>query len=171
MKLLKKYKPELVCSKDELRPVLHECFLDEYEGKSVIVSTDGRIMVFLPCEVQEGERGTLPTKALKFARKESLKHEEHIQLAVSHGKIEFLNGWSMPHGEQLKFPEWKQVIPEKPVTFSVSLNAAMLHTIAKAMGSDQVRLDFSDPMHPIRVSDPSGEARGVLMPMRDGREQ
>ena len=74
MKIHKSLRPELAVSKDQSRYVLTEPWLDA-ENK-VIVATDGRHMVVVPVEIEEGDTsGHVSAEALAGARKDKRDKE------------------------------------------------------------------------------------------------
>lgn len=166
MKLRTKYKPELVCSKDGLRPKLNSPSLETVNGKKRIVATDGRRLAVIPVEAFSEESGTVPIKALEFARKNKKTPKQDSISINLNGKIEFENGWTMPAPEQLGFPDVEHVIPKEDAKISLTLNAKILYDLARALGNEVITLNIIDALCAIRVTVPQDEAFGVIMPVR-----
>lgn len=166
MKLKTKYRPELICSKDETRAVLQNAELTELDGKTSLVATDGRRLLVLPVEADSKEYGPVPPVAFKLARQHrSSKMADVVQITLN-GKVEFENGWTIPRPEQLKFPNVKTVIPEQPPRYRVCISAKYLHEIANSLGVDQVILEIRDANDPLTIRAQHEEGFAVLMPVR-----
>lgn len=168
MRYKAKYKPELICSKDELRPVLHEVRLTKVKGKPSLVATNGRTLVVMPVVAEKEEFGTIPNSALKFARKNKLSHRQDEIGMKLNGKVEFENGWSMPRDAQLdmNFPNVENVIPTATPMVKIALDAKYLWDLAQAMGVTQLQLSITNPMDAVLVTAHNETAYGVIMPVR-----
>lgn len=167
MRIQKKYRPELIASKDGLRPAIQEPWISNHKGKDVLVATNGRGLVVVPVELEEGEEGQVPQKALKFARANVLDRKSTSVSFALNGSVQFENGWSMPRGpKQTDFPNWTTAIPEE-APISVSINVKQLFELAQAMGCEIVSLHIKSPSDAVIVkpTDRNG-AFGVLMPYR-----
>lgn len=167
MRIAKKLRPELITSRDKTRECLTRAELTDHKGSAVLVATDGRRLLVVPVDKEEGDTdGPIPTEALKFSRSAIRdKKTTEVQFSVN-GGIKFSNGWTMPRPEQLRFPTWQQVIPEKG-KHSISFRAKFLMELATAMGCEDVTISFDGPNTPIYV-EPSEGANGrfaVLMPI------
>lgn len=187
MKMERKYKPELIASKDDIRYVLTNLCIDIHKDKTVVVATDGRRLVCVPCEIDSiHEIGLVPVEAIAQARKVKSKNR-HDDLTVPlvgqtgmndrlqlNGRAEIRNGPVLTTidrpGCEFNYPKWPEaVIPKGEPTFTVSLNAELLLGLAKALGTDgSVKLQFTSDIEQILVT-PSGQSDGefgVLMPLR-----
>lgn len=167
MKIEKKYKPELICSKDATRPSIQETYATKHKGKPVLVATDGRRLLAVPIEVDnEKEYGYIPKAALKFAKASLLERRSTFIQFSANGKITFSNGWTMPRDNQQVFPKWETVIPkEAPET--IAINAKLLYELAQSMGCETVALHIGEKNEGIIVKPTeNNEAFGVLMPVR-----
>jgi hypothetical protein len=148
MKLHKDIKPELACSKDENRWILHHPYLD-VENKA-LVATDGRIMAIIPCHPENGElSGPVSREALENGRKNSQR--DGTFHCVMNGFLAVVGGgtFSRPdYGEGGRFPNWQQVLPKFEemnatpkasglVEFAFGLE--LLTNLAKAIGHDKAR--------------------------------
>jgi hypothetical protein len=171
MKINKNSKVEL-CKASPDRCSIEHPYLDATDRENpVVVSTNGRMLVRVPVEIEEGDvSGPITESALKAARKLGNKRDEaHIH---ANGSLALDDGSSLPRpvlGEGVNFPNWKQVIPEEG-TKVIAFNAQFLLDIAKAIsgnGETVVTIRFQDELSLIRVTTSSNPgALGVLMPVR-----
>lgn len=182
-------KPEKAVTKDMTRPVLTRIYLRISErvtgrGRSRRVHREGYLeatdtykLVRVPVKVNDDDvQGFIPVEALTRARKQKLPEITAAE-GVRVGDVTF----DRPTDGQ--FPDAPSFIPEdEKIVFRVGVNAAFLHELADALGSDQVVLEFQgqevrtkggalrgvlpEPRKPIRVS-PLSESGpvGVLMPI------
>lgn len=171
MKIQTKFRPELVASKDSKRMAISEPYLCEHEGKPVLVATDGKRLCIFPVEKSDGDtNGAVSGEALKIARSKRMdKRQSFIEVQTTEKTHVLENGWILPRENGYVFPNWKTVLPEKPITRKVCLNAKLLWEMCQAMGCDCIVIELSESdTDPIRVR-PQGAAsgeRGVLMPLR-----
>ena len=139
-------------------------------GKAVAVATDGRMLACVPVELEEGDTpGLVSIEALGQARKLARKGE--MARLEANGVLILPNGatYPRPDSENLKYPNWRQVVPNEEPRFRIALSAERLLAIAEALGAkeSQVVLEFTDKLSPVRVKAlASDEAIGVLMPVR-----
>lgn len=178
MRMERRFKPEIIASKDETRFAMQNLNIDIHNDKTVIVATDGRQLVVVPCEIDSiHEIGLVPVEAIKQARTVKVKRKsrgrdiEPAELEMSlNGKVQFDKGHvhitiDRPDVD-IHYPKWPQFIPTSEPTFTVSFNAEYLAGIAKALGSDgAVTLQFRGECDPIHItSDKHSGAFGLLMP-------
>jgi hypothetical protein len=166
----KNQKIEKCCSTDDTRYVLNNPWTasvgePDAEGyrPAKMVATDGRMMVVLPVLLEPGETaGQIPVEAIKQARK------ERTPKLHANGSVTLPNGVVMPRNHEVKLPAYEQVIPaeDRPVTYKVCFNAALLAKMQEAMGSEFVTLEFADPKDIIVVKGSKVEGIGYLMPAR-----
>jgi len=113
---------------EETRYYLNGACFDTYEGRALLVSTDGHRLTAVPAPAIPG-RPILPTKAVDAARK--LKGFTHID--VSSGKMRIRGPVTVAtrliDGE---FPSWPRVIPATPPTFRLTLDMGDLRPIFRA---------------------------------------
>lgn len=168
MRFKSKYKPELICSRDVTRPVLHHPNLSVVKGKRCLTATDGKRLLVIPVMAEQSEEGIVPKEALKLAReKRASKKQDMVSIGLN-GKCELENGWTIPRivQEDLKYPNVEQVIPAPSAADQkVSFNAKFLWEIAQSLGIEHVVLTFQ-PGGAITVTSPHEEAYAILMPMR-----
>lgn len=168
MRVKTKYKLELICSRDNLRPAIENLSLREVKGKPSLCATDGRKLVVIPVvESDPSEYGNVPKEALTIARRKRQDKRSDTVKLVLNGKVEFENGWTMPRDQELTFPNVESVIPGARSETQISFSAKYLYEIAQSMGVDTVTLNLSsNNTDPIRVTAPGEEAFAVLMPLR-----
>lgn len=171
MKIDKNCKIENIVSKDSKRGPITRLYVHKNSsGQEVAVATDGRRLAVVPILFEEGDsEGYLTADQLKMARKVTDKKQEEISLSAN-GEIKLSNGVTMPRVslDAGPYPNYPQVIPNQPATFTIGLNAHFLSELADAIGSPhgEVTLQFIDDMTAIRVSGGIQGAFGVLMPCR-----
>ncbi len=174
MRMSKGHKPEACVSRDETRPSLAQMHLD-IDAK-VIVATDGHMLVKIPVQIDAADHsGPVPVQALKAARTEAGRGRGEVAMSLN-GACVLPSGAQFPRGEVGPFPDYNQVIPTARVPLRIGFNAAMLATLAQAMGTDGVVLTFdlaevsanAAYIAPILVkpNESDNGALGVLMPMR-----
>ena len=176
MKLNKKCKIESIASKDATRLVLTAPYLEVKDGKGNIIATNGKGLVVIPVEVSESDvSGHIPLTALKESRKG--KVTEPI-LECSEKAVLLQDGTSFQRDYIGNFPIWRDVMPDPDrKTLKIALNAEMLHSIASAMGTSGVVLEFDADnfsFASVKVTPASTgnehpaclDAFGVIMPIR-----
>ena len=62
MRIKTKFNPEMIASRDKTRAALQSSQLKTYNGKDVVVATDGRRLIVVPVERSEGEMDPSPEK-------------------------------------------------------------------------------------------------------------
>ena len=173
MKIAKRYRPEIVASRDIDRASITDPYLDTKAER--LVATDGRMLVAIPVETEKSERSRyLACSLLKAARNlgdDEVPAEIEDQEIVEYGVL-----W--PAAQERMFPDWQSVVPKMkhgdPGTVTVHLNPRLLKSLAEAMASGSavaLTFDAGQPatalvVRPLLDSD----AFGVLMPMRQGDE-
>jgi len=187
MKLHKDIKIESVCSKDKARYAISEPYLDITDGNGTLVSTNGKALAVVPVDINEHDvAGYVCADGLKAARKAASKRGD-AELTAN-GDIRLANGLAMPrtgNAGECNYPNWKAVIPDftGKQTVSIAIDAAMLMDLAKAIGTQGVKLTFAvdDTGKPagtaIKVTPTSAgvfgsvkpacdNAHGIIMPIR-----
>lgn len=179
IKLPKSCKPEEVAAKEGSRYAITDPWFDQ--GMKAVCATDGRMVVIIPVESDGEETGALPREALKAFRKAVPRGVEDMAITADNGTVS-CHGITMPReaGEGRRYPEVGGVVPAKAeppkaregveTITSICLDAKLLAKLAKAMGSDTVRLQITDSGAAIRV-DPievGYGSYGAIMPLGDG---
>ncbi len=165
MKLPKTQKIELIAA-DSIRPAIAHPFL---EGDKLI-ATDGRRLVVLPVEREEGDAdGRVTEAALKAARRIARKNEP-AQIKAG-GCFAFADGSTLPRPSEEdfgRFPNYKQVMPaEGQHPHFVTVNAKFIWEISQALGADSIKIAIKDEVSPVLVtSQQAPGAIAVLMPIR-----
>jgi len=196
MRLNRRFSPWKVASKDITRQHLTHCYLDVEKQKLVATNGNAMAVVPVdelsqsPGPCPNDESGFVSVAALEQAKKLTPKSLDGVILSAN-GQHVFLGGATMPRAkaEPLEFPPWERVVPSyrrgSAGTVTIGVDPTMLATLAKAIGEERaVSLTFPSPsscpncdhyseqlghvemLDPIRVEGSSGEAFGLLMPVR-----
>lgn len=162
------------------------CLKLEMDDKGArLIATDGRALVVLPVETEDGDTpGLIPRQALEMASDPELRQVTidddmgnlkdvtgPTTLALSEHKAVLTDGLEVVR-PALDWPKWESVATTAPAEecTRIALNARLLLNIQEALGADWVTLQIKNAVSPIRVT--SGynttpkEAFGVLMPVR-----
>lgn len=162
-----KVQPELVASKDESRPVLTMVHLNAED--SVVEVTDSYMLARFPVELDEGDTsGPIPVDALKASRKPPLKFKSTSIRCNSHVEVrhEFGEHASDPYvtlpreSGDYQFPNTRQLIPDTLSEFEIGLDAGLLLKLAKAMGSERIRIRFTNAPTRVGVENPAVDQPG-----------
>lgn len=161
----KPVQPELVASRDLSRPVLTTVHLNA-EASEVWV-TDSYMAARFPVELDESDTsGPIPIEALKAMRKPplgkyvsagiKLNGNAEVQQYDSDGKPTGDPYLTMPReSSEYTFPSLNQHFPDNLSDFEIGFSAEKLARLAKAMGTDDVRLRFSVAPPVVGVDNPS----------------
>lgn len=177
--------PELAASKDAARPVLQWVYLDA--EKSEVRVTDSYRAVRYPVELDPGDTsGPIPVEALKASRKPPLK-----SLSTSircNGNVEVRHGFGADASEPYltiprdqtpgTFPNIDQLEWDNSGGTEFALNAKLLYDLARAMGSETVRIRLhadSPQLKPFAVTPmetrggtEATDPKAIMMPIRIG---
>jgi hypothetical protein len=169
MRIAVHYKPDAVVSREKDRPHLQHPYLDVAAER--IVATDGKRLVTVPVDCDEGEvSGHIASDLLKVARKTNRK-ELVAQIRERREVVPQAIEW--PCNVVGEFPAWREIIPGfRPGdagTITIGVNARLLAGIAAALGTEgQValtfRLDSIDAEAPGRGLEPQILVRSVFAP-------
>lgn len=178
MQINKVLKPELVCTKDQTRPMLAQPWLDMENER--LLACDGFALAVVPVDVDETDfTGPVPVDALKMARKDRRGEDltktiecgpENVQVQNGAGKL-------VLDREAGRYPDVEQIIPHALKTGAdvtvVALDAKRLYDLARAIcdtrGTAKVKLYIGKNTHPLYVEPVTTEENapfGVLMPVR-----
>lgn len=167
MKLSKTCKIEAIASTEQARISITEPYL---KGDRLI-ATNGKALVVLPVEREEGDvDGYVTADALAAARK--VGHKTELAQIKCNGLYALANGATMPRDTMLEgcnFPNIEQVIPTNTEGRKIiALNAKLLADIAKALDADNLRLEIAGENEAVivRGSRADSKAFAVLMPVR-----
>jgi hypothetical protein len=130
MRMKTMFKPENVTNPS--RPAISEPYL---QGDR-LVATDGRAIVAVPVEREEGDAdGYIPATALAIARKWGRKLGA-TSLKAEADKLTTPEGATFPRPALGTFPQWEQVLPAKDRReIRISFDAALLLALAEAIGT------------------------------------
>ena len=161
MKIDKKFKVERAVSKND----------DPTDSKTKIfirnedlVATDGRIIAFIPIELEEGDSHRIfidpyiITEARKFAKEaESDFLTMNLAGEDSTGKVIFKNGITIPYQLtktelELIPTEFDSIVPDGKPRISLVLDLNHLSKISAALGSRLIKLDYFDPHKAMRIT-------------------
>lgn len=177
MKIPSKYKPELCASRDTTRPQINGCQLIGNR----IVATDGRRLVSIPVEIEEGDTdGKIPVNVLAAARSQAKRNKrkgDSGDASISaNSKLKFQSEFGVieVERESVNYPSIATVIPKQYGAHSISLNVELLYGVAKALGSDNLTIAFDGRDLPLIITGEQGEANAkftqkafaILMPVR-----
>ena len=173
MKLLKELRIEECVSDDPQRACINHVCL---EGEQLI-ATDGRMMAIVPCEREDGDvDGLIPVAALRAARKLANGRFTHLLMRCEEKQCVLVDGSTVPRPQDMKFPQWKQVVPsdERPVKMKIAFNPDLLMAVSKAFGGTAVVMEINTDtdalvIKPCRKPDgtvPDENTKGILMPIR-----
>ncbi len=171
MHIERKYKIEKCVSTDESRPNLQNIYVSRRHA----MSTNGRILAFVPVQVQEDDEiGWVSPEALKHARKVSSKGQDSVQIVLNGAQV-------LPDGTIMNRPEGEN----PPHTFRIlrdahsnrkyriGVNAHYLKDLAEALGNEEIILEIGDPNSAVLVRPVHSEPGtvGLLMPIRLNKER
>ena len=175
MKMDARFKPELIVSKDKQRVAIATCYL---QGK-FLLATDGRMLVKIPVEREEGDTdGPVTIEAIAAARK--LGRKLGLVVIACNDALVTPDGASFPRNAAVSYPQVEQAIPGKRKEVKLGLNAALLKALADALGDDgktgvvlayEVGADGTPGTTPISITLNCAAGgrdgiKAVLMPMR-----
>lgn len=163
-------------SKDETRPYLHQPYLDLRDATDPrIVACNGAVIAAVAVDL-DGDDGVLggpiPRDAMKAANGVSDKTGGSVLMATDVVRSEKAGITFDRPPETSPFPDWRGCMPRRTPTVHLSINAKMLHDLARSLGCDVLNLDLvSDGsghvIDPIVVStDYDLDVKAVIMPCR-----
>lgn len=177
MILPKTCKIEELCSTDKTRNVLFHPYLSGNE----LVATDGKAMICLPVELEEGDcHGWVSIEALKMARKLN-KNLDNLSIKVKNDGLILMDGTVLPQPNVGSvYPNYRPILEanlskeQEPVS-SIAFNPDYLSSVASAFGCANekgVKLVFRAGMGAIQAIPLSGPFAGnekavsIIMPIR-----
>lgn len=133
-----KCKMEKLC--DENRGALQYLKLETYPNTDKppkLISCNGHALACLTVEADPAEAGFVPVKAIQAARKIDKRGDLNITL---NGACVFSDNSTMPRPKEGvdndgRYPDWQKVVPDKPVTVRLGINAKLLFTLSEALGA------------------------------------
>lgn len=175
MKINRKYKIEQAVSSDRLKPALNNVKM--YSRR--LVATDGHIMAVIPFKKADNGitelnvKGLIPPEVFTAARKANKKTDkeyatiEHDGTDIGITDID-KNQKSNFQTVDEPYPDVVRVIPRCKTEYCISFTVKNLVRLAKAIGAEQVTLEFHGETKGIivRPNDKDNNAWGLLMPVR-----
>ena len=159
-----------VISKDRTRPVLCSAYIDEYKGKSVLVATDGYVLVAMKLEdIEQDHIG-------KRVSREAV--ERWYKLADGRSRLSGADLQDMMEFDQFNqsdldgvYPQWQKLVPTEARTsefmssMSIAFNANYAKVLQDVRGIDGLNLKIYGKLAPMVHEDETGLY--ILMPMKE----
>ena len=159
-----------IMSKDKMRPVLCSAYVDELDGKMVLVATDGYVLtaVYLGEEARDylGKRVTRESveRWYKLADGKSRLTGETLQELMEDDQ----HNSREPSGN---YPEWKRLMPTVADTdafvrdMTISFNTDYVKMVQDLNGEDGVKMRLYGKLAPMVIE--SEVSLSVVMPMKE----
>ena len=158
-----------IMAKDKTRPVLNSAYVDELNGKMVLVATDGYVLtaVYIGEEARDylGKRVTREAveRWYKLADGKSRLTGETLQELMEDDQYNsrYLDG---------KYPEWKRLMPTEADTsgfiqdMTISFNPNYVKMVQDLNGSEGVKMRLYGKLAPMVIE--SEVSLSVVMPMK-----
>lgn len=176
MKLQKTAKIEAVCAEEKSnRPAIAHPYLEIKDGAARVIATNGRALVAIPVDVEEGEEsGYVSIPALVAARKAASRDgiaSVHCNGTCATATADFprpFKGDSM-----MTFPNYRCVVPteEQKGIMKLSFDVSLLAAVVKAAGGTGIVRVFQpqdDPLAPMTLSIDGAKdgTLAIMMPCR-----
>lgn len=176
MKLHRNGKPWLCAAKEAGRyGTEHPFLITLRDGTRAIAATDGRRLVLLPVECEEGDVDGVVTRDALAAAVKAVPNGGRAPEVRCNGGLEVLFGPTFPRPELdgRSFPDVESVVPMGEPEYRITFNARYLAEVAQAMGTDSVTVELHGADAPMIVlpdpgvndAKPVPGARGLLMPI------
>lgn len=150
-----------VMSKDTLRPVLRNLYIDEYNGRTVVVATNGYILTAVNIEIE-------PEHVGKSIKREAI--EVWYKLATGRsrfdgGAVDELVGNSA-NLSNLEYPKWQSLMPssETEPQEMMIFNAEYAKTLQDLSGENGLIWKLHGKISPMIATTENGMY--VMMPMK-----
>jgi hypothetical protein len=166
MQIDRSYKLEKCVSTDPNRENLGNIFVTRRHA----MATNGIILALVPI-ISEAEDtpGLMSADALKAGRKLTPARNGAINIALN-GSQQLRDGTRIPRPTDCKQPRIFHLLrhAHKDRQYRIGINATMLKTLADALGSDEVILDFGTQTSAILVTpkQQTPGTMGLIMPIR-----
>lgn len=155
-----------IMSKDSSRPILNTAYIDRYEGRRVMVATDGyKLAAVYLDEDAEPIVG-------KLIRREAI--EKWYKLATGKSRLtgEELVAVSADdyaqHGsyQEGKYPEWQRLVPtsEPEGQEVMHFNAEFMKIVQDMNGADSIQVELRGKLAPMMIK--SEVSLAMVMPMK-----
>jgi hypothetical protein len=166
MQIDRSYKIEKCVSADPNRENLGNIFVTKRHA----MATNGTVLAIVPVVSDDVDTsGLMSADALKAARKLTPAREGAIHIGLN-GSQQLRDGTKIPRPKDHKQPRIFHLLrhAHKDRQYKIGLNASMLKTLADALGSEEVVLEFGTSTSAILVT-PKQQTPGTLgliMPIR-----
>ena len=166
MQIDRSYKIEKCVSTDPNRENLGNIFVSQRH----CMATNGTILALVPITSEpEDTTGLMSTDALKAGRKLTPSRVGAVEISLN-GSQQLRDGTKIPRPEACKSPRIFHLLrhAHKDRQYKIALNATMLKTLADALGSEEVVLEFGTSTSAILVTpkQPTPGTLGLIMPVR-----
>jgi hypothetical protein len=166
MQIDRSYKLEKCVSTDPNRENLANIFVTQRHA----MATNGTVLAIVPVVSEEIDTvGLMSADALKAGRKLTPAREGSINIGLN-GSQQLRDGTKIPRPEECKQPRIFHLLrgAHRDRQYKIGLNATMLKTLADALGSEEVVLEFGTSTSAILVTpkQQSPGTLGLLMPIR-----
>jgi hypothetical protein len=166
MQIDRSYKIEKCVSTDPNRENLGNIFVTKRHA----MATNGTILALVHISSEpEDTTGLLSADALKSGRKLTTAREGTINIALN-GSQQLRDGTKIPRPKDCKQPRIFHLLrgAHRDRQYKIGLNATMLKTLADALGSEEVVLEFGTSTSAILVApkQQTPGALGLIMPVR-----
>jgi hypothetical protein len=166
MQIDRSYKIEKCVSTDPNRENLGHIFVTKRHA----MATNGTVLALVPITSEPDDTaGLMSAEALKAARKQTTARMGSIEISLN-GSQQLKDGTKIPRPTNVKQPRIFHLLrgAHRDRQYKIGLNATMLKTLADALGSEEVILDFGTQTSAILVSPKQSTdgAIGLIMPIR-----
>ena len=166
MQIDKCYKIEKAVSSDPNRENLVHIFVTKRHA----MATNGSILAVVPVACESDDMpGLMTADALKAGRKLTPARIGPVEISLN-GSQQLRDGTKIPRPSNVKQPRIFHLLrhAHKDRQYKIGLNATMLKTLADALGSEEVILDFGTQTSAILVTPKQSTdgAVGLIMPIR-----
>ena len=166
MQIDRSYKLEKCVSTDPNRENLGNIFVTKRHA----MATNGTILALVPLSTEPDDTpGLMSADALKAARKLTPAREGSVTIALN-GSQQLRDGTKIPRPTEHKQPRIFHLLrhAHKDRQYRIGINATMLKTLADALGSEEVILDFGTSTSAILVTpkQQTPGTMGLIMPIR-----
>ena len=166
MHIAHKYKIEKCVSSDPNRTTMTNIFVTKRHA----MATNGHILAIVPVAFDSGDtEGWLTPAALTQTRKMTPKSLGDLAISLN-GEQVLSDGTKIIRPNEEQPPKFAPLVEKarKDRKFKIGLNATLLKSLADALGSDELILNFGSPEAAVMVTtlQPETETMGLLMPLR-----
>ena len=150
-----------VMSKDTMRPALRNLYIDEYNGRTVVVATNGYILTAVNIDIE-------PEHVGKSIKREAI--EVWYKLATARNKLDgdalaelASNAANLSN---LTYPEWEKLLPDGYVSGATTMkfNADYAKTLQDLSGEEGLAWKLYGTISPMVATTDNGLY--VMMPMK-----